>query len=181
MSSFSIIDDVDKVSKYRVVHVPIFSSSQGNWNKLLKPKGFSIVNSLCQTVLFTGYLSGFSIADNQAVEIKIRFNINGRADYTEESIKFFITTANVHRIIPINFVKTFTPTLLSPTLPPLTEIGLYDVYIYVNPTDVGSVDSYFMSDSKDVLYLNATFYHNNTTDDFSTPPYVYNPPPIISA
>jgi hypothetical protein len=70
----------------------------------------------------------------------------------------------VHRTIHISFVKTFT------------EIGLYDVWIYVEGTETGGYDSVFQAD---VLYLNATFYHNNTIEDFSTPAYYYEIPPVI--
>lgn len=166
MSSFSIIDDYNnQLKKYRVMNVPIFSST--NWNKLLKPNAFSIVNKLSQTVLFTGYLTGFLTDDRRYIHIKIRFNLKGTTDYTYQSLKFYITPANLHKTIHISFVKTFT------------EIGLYDVWIYVDGTETG-YDSVFQADSNDVLCLNATFYHNNTIEDFSTPAYYYQIPPVIS-
>jgi hypothetical protein len=173
MSSFSIVDKKKVTPKYTVLSVPIFSIPKGGtgWNKFLKPNAFSINNNLNQSVLFTGYLSGtgifVNVLYNVFVEVKIRFNLHGQTNYTYEILKFSITNIqdlNWHWNIPINFVKTFSA--VTPESP--EPFGLYDVYIYIEGTN-------FTSNADDVLYLNATFYHNdNTTDFFSTPAY-YNP------
>lgn len=174
MSSFSIVDKKKVTTKYRVLSVPIFSIPKGGtgWNNFLKPNAFSINNTLNQSVLFTGHLSGTGIYGGYgytvSVEIKIRFNPHGKneqTDYTYEILSFpIMDTIGIDGMlrfyIPINFVKTFS------------ELGLYDVYIYIQGTSVSGTS--FTCDTNDVLYLNATFYHNDTTDIFSTPAYILN-------
>ena len=150
MASFSIVDD--KISKnYKVKIVSIFEISEGSWNTSLKTNAFNIINnSLTETqrVLFTGYLSLLSVVPSNLpsqIQIKLRFNLNGSTNYIYESLNFFISESR--QIIPINFVKTFT------------QPGLYDVYIYIEGTD-------FVSDTSDVLYLNATFCDIDTAGIF---------------
>jgi hypothetical protein len=113
--SFSIIDDKTS-AKYKVGFVSIFALSEVNWNNSLKSEAFSI-NDFNRTVLFTGYLSGFSNSFIQNIDVKIRFNLIGSTNYIYEIINYSIPFFPFHWIIPINFVKKFTTP------------GLYDVYI----------------------------------------------------
>ena len=59
MSSFSIVDDNDKL-KYKLTSVPIFEKSQTAWNNSIKTNAFTI-NSPNQSVLFTGNLSCLNV------------------------------------------------------------------------------------------------------------------------